>query len=538
MQLIRSYYRRSPGMASAAATGQTTSLRPVVYDGPSSTTPVRFRGRQQVTGLQFTTQLPGGFGSCSFAVTGAAARQWAIDTGHRVVIWDGKRVAWQGWIEDIERGSQAVRVQALGPWQTLGQRLIAAASYASYTATDAALKTELLAYGDYVSTDQTNIKSTGVDIGDLEKDYWPVSDLVSLVCDAGNSAGQPMLFALWEPELRIDGALSSTNIITNSDLESGSGILATDWEGGRVATNYHSASHSLYIAIPPSASSSVYHPSSTGYGTCEGNTAYQLRYWAYSSSTNTTWQAIITWYNSSNTLLSTSTGWVNSMTASTWTEYFENVTSPATAVKFRLQLKFTNNSAGSVGGHIDDVYLYKLSLSITKDIRAVPYLWPRDLTDYDYVMRRKADVNMVETTRELTNAVIASYGADLYTAFAQNTTSQGLYRRRDQLVSAGSEASADLAALLRDVRLAKYKDPAKELASGAWTFDGRSTILMDRRGLPVSLALVRAGERIRILDGEYAGTIVMIDKTSWSGGQLTVTPEKYADVAQILARSL
>jgi hypothetical protein len=295
----------------------------------------------------------------------------------------------------------------------------------------------------------------------------------------------------------------------------------------------------LQVSISPASSASLYHPSAAGFGTCEENTNYQLRYWAWAFATglSATWQAIITWYDAANTLLDTSTGWANSMSASTWQEFFENVTSPATAVKFRLELELTNSSTGAILSYVDDVYLYKLAASITEDIRAVPVLWARDLSDYDYVMRHKPDVNMVETTRLLANAVIGKYGA-LYTAYAQDTTSQAAYRRRDHLVDAGTEASEDLAETQRDVYLAKYKDPMTELASGSWTFDSRSSLLVDKLGLPVSLARVRAGKRIRIADGEYAGSVVLIDKTAWNNGQLTITPERYADVAEILARSL
>ena len=76
--------------------------------------------------------------------------------------------------------------------------------------------------------------------------------------------------------------------------------------------------------------------------------------------------------------------------------------------------------------------------------------------------------------------------------------------------------SATPAAQYRSTYLALYKDPRMEPGS----FTVRRGAIRTENGAVVELPLVRAGTRLQIADGPYAGVILNLKTTAWSGGGL------------------
>lgn len=165
------------------------------------------------------------------------------------------------------------------------------------------------------------------------------------------------------------------------------------------------------------------------------------------------------------------------------------------------------------------------------------FLWPRDLSDFDYYLYTAAmpqGFQINETTRALANAVIAKYGSNSYTTYAQDLTSQAKYRRRDAIADAGA-VDEPIAEQVRAVYLARYKETITDVAG---SIDGQWGVVLSKHGRPVQPLFIRAGDRLKIMDGPKAGTILMLDKTSYSNGVVTLSPESGAVIAEILAKGI
>jgi len=523
------------------------ALGVLVYDAAG--TPVRDRsgGATRVHDLRFSTGLPGGFREATFTARLPAARLWPVGTGQTLEVRRGATVVWWGWIEDVQRrlvgNIVEARVRALGPYQTLAQRLIVDADYDQYTQSSAALRQELLANCTEISGNYSGIESTGVTIGPLEKAYWPVSDLAKTVQDAGNAAGQRMLFAVWEPSTQIDAseALHSRNVLRDPDFEGPEwyGWTVHDYSNGdeeTITTDYVSATRSRK-AFSTSAVASGYMQLRNANIDVPENTLFQFDYWYYFptiSGGSLKAQVLVYWvtaddfsYGTEHTYATDGAGW-----------HFGSVqmTSPAGTTACIARLLATWSSGTEKYVLWDDCYLSEAATTQVRDGKPRAYLWPRDLSTYDYLLhtQRTEGVDMNETTRELANYVVASYGASSYTAAAEDAASQGLYRRRDRVAAAGSEAPAALATALRDATLEQYAYPLQE-AAGLRLRQALRPVTT-RTGLPVHLEDVRAGDRLRIADGPMAGTIFMVDSTQYQAGVLSITPENRPDVPLLLAR--
>jgi hypothetical protein len=223
--------------------------------------------------------------------------------------------------------------------------------------------------------------------------------------------------------------------------------------------------------------------------------------------------------------------------ANTWEKNFVYATSPVNAAKAVLSFAIGIESAEppvATSLHIDDVSVTLAGTTATTDTLPRAHLWVKDLSDYDYVLRAWQQVEFVLSTRELANYVVTQYGSS-YTASAENGPSQISYRRRDALINAGNDATASIAEAVRDTALAARLAPRTEITG---SFQARTGDILTAQGLAVDVALVRAGDRLRVDGGEYEGAILLVKQTEWSDGVLTVTPERYAGTAEILARSM
>jgi hypothetical protein len=248
----------------------------------------------------------------------------------------------------------------------------------------------------------------------------------------------------------------------------------------------------------------------------------------------------IDWYNSSNTLISTTYGatWTSDGTTTGWQQISDVHLAPAGTVDCVLHVGATVGSGGGTARYvaIDDVRMYLYTANLAPETKPRATLWARDLTDYDYDLRTANLVETLdvrETTKDLANYVVASYGSSSYTAAAQDAASQAAYRQRDALVAAG-RVGETAAAAQRDAWLALHAEPGQEVGSLRC---GDRTVI-DREGRWVHPALLRAGDRLRVVDGRLAGTVFLVEAMEYDAesGIARVTPESYTDVSRMLAR--
>jgi len=269
---------------------------------------------------------------------------------------------------------------------------------------------------------------------------------------------------------------------------------------------------------------------------CSANTIYRVSLWVYAASaTSLTGTITLAWYNDLSLLDDVSISLA--VTTGQWTQTIGHVISDGNCNSVSINISFENNSDADTVVAVDDVYLSLAGTSATADDLPRAMLWARDLSDYDYVLwtgELASGLAVTETTRDLVNAVKASYGSS-YTSLTEDGTSQTAYRRRDAVVTAGSDTGQAAAEAMRDAYLATYKDPRQEPAS--FTV-GRPGAIRTAQGGIVALETVRAGDRLRIADGPLAGSVILLRNTRYSNGALSVTPEGATGASNLLARSI
>ena len=552
MGYVSSYFRRSAGAASSGNVVQGRVPTVAIYKTATGTSLLRDRGRGEVLGLQFGTGLPGGFLDASFTLRTPAPKVWPVDTGQKVIVSLGGRTVWQGWVEDVRRRqrgrTEELGVTCLGPFQLVQQRKIPTFGYTGFADGGAAILYELNQHCDLISTDYSQIQQTGVSLGGINKSYWPIADLIKLVCDGGNSAGLSMLFALWE-STKHPLSQRAGNITPDPKLEEATvgQVSSTYWELTETFADHSAMQFSDAMGNGPceaefvhtdTASAQCYITTKTPHCACVASTVYIAEYSIYWANIGTSDSLMtLVWYNSGG-------GGISTMYLTTrpavegWTTYREEITAPAGAAYVKIEIEVGIVNPGGLGtAYVDNIYLFRKNTDAVYPDLPQAFLWPRDLSGYDYLIhtaRLENGLDVTESTRDLTNAVLASYGATpSFTAYAEDAISQAAYRRRDHLVEAGSDVNATLAASMRDTYLAVNKDPRDE--PGTFTVQDRGAITT-KHGAPVDLPLIRAGHRLLIADGEYAGRVFMIAQTRWSADGLQITPERELSTAEILAR--
>jgi hypothetical protein len=433
-------------------------------------------------------------------------------------------------------------VSALGPWQQAQQRVCSLA----YTGTvygDAAIVDQLALNCDEISTDVSRIQATNVGIADLSWSNQPVADLVTLVCSAGNAAGQEMLFAIWEPTHRTTNGYP-TSLLLNSNMEAGSGSLPTEWNFAQstgdpaatwITSNYRSPTRAVKITRGGAAGDQEGYLWQSNIP-CTAGTQYTFDYqvyWGGVASNNT--HIYVAFYKADGSFISDAgTSHLSGSTAG-WNRFIDVYTAPALAAHFNIRCKTRLVDGGANSYAIwDDVYVCATGATPAVDVKPRAYLWSLDLAGWDYRLYSKlleSGLDIDDSTRDLANDVVASYGSSNYTGWAADTASQGLYRVRQHVVEAGS-VTATVAERMRDVHLALYANPTTEPAPFRLSRPGA---VVGEHGGAVNPAILKAGDRLCLADGPQAGTVWLLDRVVYADGVVTCTPRRGADAALLLA---
>lgn len=546
MPYVSSYFRRSAGAASAPK-GVLARMPSVAIYSTAGTILCGW-GQSQVTGLQFGTGLPGGFTSAEFSLPNPQ-RVVPLATGQNIVIRWGTQVVWWGWIEDIRRqlrgAVNSLAVSCLGPYQQCVQRIMPTAF--GGVDSDIALKAALSIYCDEIATDHSHITATGVDLSTQTGSYVAVADTVKSVCDLGNTSSQPMLFAIWEPDSGyLDLATPTGNLVPNSTFEANS----TGWTlayTSRSSSTAHTGSYAVICDKDPFGGYSSGTLTSSSYMVVAAGVTYYL-WLSYrllvllgsddGSKDGYVDKIAVKWYDSGSSLLSTTTYTHSTdfpVATTSWQTIFKAMTAPSSATKAKIEITLYAYSdfplTFEVVGAVDDIYFYGESETGGTVAKPVPWLWARDLSTYDYLLYTgAAGMSLNETTKSLTNAVWADYDGGI-TSQATDATSIAAYRQRDIKISA-STMGQTAAEQYRSVYLAQNKDPKYEPAS----FTVQRGAIRTVQGAVVELPLIRAGDRLQIADGPYAGTIILLKQTVWSADGLQCTPEADLSTTQLLAK--
>lgn len=509
----------------------TTRLIDVtVYDSTGVQVVDLSGGRYEIAKLEFSTVLPGGFGELRMQLTGAAAHLWKLRSGLKIIVRYQRETVWWGWIEDVQQRimgmtTVATDVVALGPFQQLRQRLFSG-TYSGVEGS-AVLQDILLSSCPDISHDHTNIQSTAVPIS-VAFTNRPVAELVELVARTGNQSAQRMLFAIWEPSYHRANLGPTANLLSDPGLEQGTTYWAfsdnTDWQ----TAIYRSATHGARWDSGETGQVNY-----KGRATVSASQPYAVSYWVYHSAhSNLEVYSRVDWYTSSDTIISSSysTHHFSSGTPG-WVQYVDIFSAPATAATAR---PFVLAVVGSGTGRmivVDDVMMYLAPTTTPIDDKPRPYLWALDTTMWDYLLRLdqvSMGVVQTETTRDLANYVVVRYGGS-YTAAAEDSDSQALYRRRDLLVEAQSTGATE-ASMLRDTTLAYRKAPKRDIDWLTIPHGALSTAA----GWPVAPIRLRAGHRIKLVSSQLTG-IVLIKETRWQDGVVTALPERLKGIADLLA---
>jgi hypothetical protein len=544
MPFVSSYYRRAAGAGSPDANSPARKLDVAVYDaGGINLLRDRYGVRYALRDLSFSSALPGGYAACSFTIERPAARRWSGRANLRVEVRAGSRVLWWGWIEDFSRpvrgSTERLQVSALGPWQIAQQRLISV-SYAGTVYSEAAVGDCLRMYCPEISTDFSRLTSTGKNLAPLTYTRQQVAKLIKLACDMGDSAGRPLLFALWAPTYRaLNGYPASMTL--NPQMEYGSGSLPDNW-AFEVSSGNPLAQWVTDRYQSPTRGVKIYRGSGTGtqVGWIKQNflgitpgVNYAFDYKVYAGSVNSlNTQVNVTWLTAADGYISTASTTHTSTGTAGWTRYVDNFVAPANAGKVILKCWTALPDSGAQSFAVwDDVYVYPAGSEPLIDTKPRAHLWPKDLSGFDYrLYTRQIDDGLVltETTRDLANKVIVTYG-DTGVTTGTDAASQARYRQRDIEIAAGS-VSQSVAESIRDVTLAERKNPKSE--PGDFKLQGRGA-LRTGHGLAVDPLVLRAGDRVQVADGPRAGLVLLLTQVSYANGVVSATPDREVDTAML-----
>lgn len=500
---------------------------PLVLSDPSNSYRV-------ASGLSFSTALPGGFTDASFTLEGPSLSALPLRPGLAVAITHGRSTLWWGWIEDVKyflRGKIGrISVTCLGPWQELEQRLMTG----TFTDTESTslLLNSLRTWAPHISQDTARVLSSGV-LVDYTASRKKVSELVKVMCDSGSPNGLPLLFRLEEPPQTLGRLSSAANLLSDPTLEQQStywyltGGTYADWS----SVDSHSPSTSMLFqqyavdGLAHSAKVSVL-----------GSTTYSVDFWhRWSAHSGMTIQSLVDWYTSGDVFISRTYGgtYISDGVNTGWTQRRNTHTSPSNAATARPVISVTVGTGVNRKTYVDDVYFYRAA-GDPNDLLPRVRIWEKDLTNSDYLLYTaglREEMAETRSTRDLVNSIEVGYGSSSVTSAATDAESIEKYRQRDSFESV-STSSLAVAESVRDATLASRKDPSYQPEGVTIPYGALFSSIRS----PVNPLQLRAGDRLKIMDGPNRGTILLLTSVSYRDGVVSVRPEAYEEFSVLLAR--
>lgn len=489
---------------------------------------------RSVSRLIFSTTLPGGFTEASFTLSGPSLNGLMIRPGLAVAITHGRSTLWWGWIEDIKaqiRGTlQVLSVTCLGPWQELEQRLMTG-TFTGIESTSLLLNT-LRTYAPHISQDTSRVLSAGVPLT-YSVVRRKLSDLVRAMCDAGSASGNPLLFRIEEPP-RTSGRLSAaSNLIADPTLEQRTAY----W----YLTNGTYADWSTVDSHSPTTSMLFQQYAVDGLALLAkvpvlGSTNYSVDFWhRWSAHSSMTIESRVDWFDSGDLLISSTYGgaFTSDGLNTTWTQRRNTHLSPANAVTARPFIGVTIGTGAGRGTYVDDVYFYRAAGNLNDPLPRVR-IWEKNPGGFDYLVytaNLSEGWSETRTTRSLANSITVGYSSSSVTGTASDAQSIARYRQRDLHVTVSSGSLA-VAEGVRNTLLAARKDPSFQPESTLVPYGS----LFSSINAPVNPFLLRAGDRLKVMDGPNQGKTVMLTSVSYRDGQVSVRPESYRELSVLLAR--
>ena len=528
----------------------------------------------QASGLQYSSVVPGGFESCSFALSQSVREELVQREACRIAIRCGMQTAWEGRLSEFERKKASRQASAFGIWEHLKQRRMAVLTAAAGEH-GCDLLYRVLPNAPLVSTDYADIGEQNFNLGGKT---WANKDLQSIIVDimaSGDDQTPPRewKFSLWE----IDALPSSgsVNLAVNAGAHDG-----YEWDDGSVGSyngtvlrvGYQSPRHHVNemifspVAIPRyahiiSATLGIY-----GKGALGANNPVIFNTYAEDVGTPADVSAAAPIFSRACTSAVTNTS-MNWPAGDGWIAGGIDVTAQVQEVVNRGDWSSGNDMGiimwSTVQAGLDtrkqfeawehaDAHEETLAIVYAPPTGMVfafhPEFIPRPamtLDNVDYVIRAadvEGDLSVTPSLEELYNSVVARYGAGpSYTAAAEDAASISLYDKRENdpdSLDAGSTGTLAQAENLRDMYLAAHKDPIWKAS------DINVTSLRSRWGNFVNPACVRAGCVIRLVDfptfDPAVNRVFYVVRASYTADSrmLTLSPEMPPDTLDIYLKRI
>jgi hypothetical protein len=528
---------------------------------------------EKITGLKYSSVVPGGFELCSFSVPQRIARELVQAEAYRVVVRCGMAVAWDGRIGDISRKGDTRIIQAFGCWEHLSQRRSTLTAAAGEAGDDLLMR--LLPDAPLVSTKFNDIGDPNFDLGGKSWERADFQTIVKDIMDAGDDQTPPRVwyFNLWEVEdVPSTGAYAgSVNASADDAYDDANGhvqtSVGTTFQVGKNADGDALCAGFIFPAVDidryahiTSATLSLY-----SLGMVAG-AAGNLNLRVYGEDVATPADFTVEWPRDKTPLTAAYTAWTPAAwNAGNW--YTVDVTAIVQEIVNRADwvtgneicilvkdqaTTFVARGQGEAWDHAD-------AHQATLDVDYAPpsgqtYLAfhaefiPRPemtLANVDYLLTSEyveGEVSVTPSLEELANSVVARYGAGpSYTAAAEDADSIDLYDKREndpEALDAGDTAVVAQANNVRDMYLEAHKGPVWKAT------DVTVRRLRGRWGSFVNPACVRAGCVVRFGDlvtmNENDTRIFYIVRAEYSADSktLVLSPEMPPDTLEVFLQRL
>ncbi len=186
-----------------------------LYDRNLASPSLKLELTGRVSGLKFSTRLPGGFSQCTFILPATIAEAWEWlnrRAFYRLLICDGGETIWEGRLEGIKPGNGQVALTAYGYYANTTDQPY---STAYNTNTGAIIKAMLTAACSQINADQSGIATTGTTVDSSSGENYldqSVDKLIQLLCGFGDASGNKYDFAIWDDRKPYLTARSLTTV--------------------------------------------------------------------------------------------------------------------------------------------------------------------------------------------------------------------------------------------------------------------------------------------------------------------------------------